>query len=72
MKRLPFVVAVIAATACVSALAIEPITPIRSAQEINLAQVELGKKLYFDPRLSKSGFISCNSCHNLSTGAPTI
>ncbi|MEO1954868.1 MAG: cytochrome-c peroxidase [Campylobacterales bacterium] len=31
-------------------------------------KVELGKKLYFDPRLSKSGFISCNSCHNLSDG----
>jgi hypothetical protein len=39
-----------------------------AAQEINLAQAELGKKLYFDPRLSKSGFISCNSCHNLSMG----
>ena len=46
----------------------EPIQPIRPPQEINLAQVELGKKLYFDPRLSKSGFISCNSCHNLSMG----
>ena len=31
-------------------------------------KVELGKKLYFDPRLSKSGFISCNSCHNLGEG----
>ena len=31
-------------------------------------KVELGKKLYFDPRISKSGFISCNSCHNLSEG----
>ncbi len=31
-------------------------------------QVELGKKLWFDPRLSRSGFISCNSCHNLSMG----
>ena len=30
--------------------------------------MELGKKLWFDPRLSKSGFISCNSCHNLSMG----
>ncbi len=46
----------------------EPIQPIRPVQKINLAQVELGKKLYFDPRLSKSGFISCNSCHNLSMG----
>ncbi len=46
----------------------EPITPIEPIREINLAKVELGKKLYFDPRLSKSGFISCNSCHNLSMG----
>ncbi|MGE0082381.1 MAG: cytochrome-c peroxidase [Thiohalomonadaceae bacterium] len=46
----------------------EPIQPIFPVQNINLAQVELGKKLYFDPRLSKSGFISCNSCHNLSMG----
>ncbi|MDH3974080.1 MAG: cytochrome-c peroxidase [Deltaproteobacteria bacterium] len=30
--------------------------------------VELGKKLFFDPRLSKSGLISCNTCHNLATG----
>lgn len=27
----------------------------------------LGKKLFFDPRLSKSGLISCNTCHNLGT-----
>lgn len=32
------------------------------------AKVELGKKLYFDPRLSKSGIISCNTCHNLGLG----
>jgi cytochrome c peroxidase len=53
---------------CGVTLAKEPIDPVRPAQEINLAQAELGKKLYFDPRLSKSGFISCNSCHNLSMG----
>lgn len=46
----------------------EPIQPLQPVMEINLAQMELGKKLYFDPRLSKSGFISCNSCHNLSMG----
>ena len=51
-----------------SVTAQEPITPIEPVKEINLAMVELGKKLYFDPRLSKSGFISCNSCHNLSMG----
>jgi cytochrome c peroxidase len=46
----------------------EPIQPIRPATVTNPALVELGKKLFFDPRLSKSGFISCNSCHNLSLG----
>ncbi len=29
-------------------------------------KVELGKKLYYDPRLSLSGVISCNTCHNLA------
>lgn len=32
------------------------------------AKVELGKKLFFDPRLSRSGIISCNTCHNLAMG----
>ena len=29
--------------------------------------VELGRMLYFDPRLSMSGTLSCNDCHNLDT-----
>lgn len=32
------------------------------------SKIELGKKLYFDPRLSKSSLISCNTCHNLGMG----
>ena len=32
------------------------------------AKVELGKKLFFDPRLSLTGTVSCNSCHNLMEG----
>jgi len=35
---------------------------------ITEAKVELGKKLYFDPRMSKSELISCNTCHNLALG----
>jgi cytochrome c peroxidase len=46
----------------------EPISPIVAAKVSNPALVELGKKLFFEPRLSKSGSISCNSCHNLSMG----
>lgn len=30
-------------------------------------KVALGKMLYHDPRLSKSGAFSCNSCHNLAS-----
>jgi cytochrome c peroxidase len=46
----------------------EPLKIIPPVKVADKALVELGKKLYFDPRLSKSGFISCNSCHNLSMG----
>ena len=46
----------------------EPIQPILPAKVTDPAKVELGKQLFFDPRLSRSGFISCNSCHNLSMG----
>ena len=32
------------------------------------AKLALGKMLYFDPRLSASHAISCNSCHNVGLG----
>ncbi len=62
------VAASLAAAGMVVAQNQEPIQPIAPPAQVNLGMVELGKKLYFDPRLSKSGFISCNSCHNLSMG----
>lgn len=31
-------------------------------------KIALGSMLFFDPRLSASGVISCNTCHNLGTG----
>ncbi len=38
-------------------------------------KIELGRTLYFDPRLSRSQEISCNSCHDLASfgvdGEPT-
>src|SRR5690606_16437200 len=46
----------------------EPVQFIAPAESTDPAKVELGKQLFFDPRLSRSGFISCNSCHNLSMG----
>ncbi|MGL6193920.1 MAG: cytochrome-c peroxidase, partial [Thermoguttaceae bacterium] len=34
----------------------------------NEARVALGKKLYFDPRLSKDGTVSCATCHDVTRG----
>ncbi len=36
------------------------------------ARVELGRMLYFDPRLSASQLISCNSCHNVGLGGADL
>lgn len=33
-----------------------------------VAKINLGKTLFFDPRLSKNGTVSCNSCHNVMLG----
>src|SRR5690349_1294488 len=35
---------------------------------VTQAKTELGKKLFFDPRLSSSQLISCNTCHNVGLG----
>jgi cytochrome c peroxidase len=49
-----------------AALPDEP--PALDGNPITPAKVELGKMLYFDPRLSRSWLISCNTCHNLGLG----
>lgn len=53
------------AAATLPTIAAEPIEALELPQNLDEGKVELGKKLFFDPRLSKSGWISCNSCHNL-------
>lgn len=35
-------------------------------EEISSEKIELGKRLFFDKRLSKNETISCNSCHSLT------
>ncbi|MGD8110027.1 cytochrome-c peroxidase [Vibrio sp. TRT 21S02] len=46
----------------------EPIKAIEPIEGLNTQKVELGKALWFEPRLSASNTISCNSCHNVATG----
>lgn len=36
------------------------------------AKIDLGAKLFFDPRLSKSQLISCNTCHNAGLGGADL
>ncbi len=47
---------------------IPSVIPAVKDNAITRVKIELGKKLFFDPRLSRSGFISCNSCHNVGMG----
>jgi cytochrome c peroxidase len=42
--------------------------PIPADNPQSAAKIELGKTLYFDPRLSSTGTVSCNSCHNVMAG----
>ncbi|MCG8511643.1 MAG: cytochrome-c peroxidase, partial [Rhodospirillales bacterium] len=48
--------------------AIPAVVPSVRDNAITYEKIELGKNLFFDPRLSRSGFLSCNSCHNLGMG----
>ncbi|ENO15049.2 cytochrome-c peroxidase [Marinobacter nanhaiticus D15-8W] len=43
-------------------------TPEIEGNTLTKAKVELGKMLFFEPRLSSSHLISCNTCHNVGTG----
>jgi cytochrome c peroxidase len=42
--------------------------PVLKDNPLTTAKIELGKTLYFDPRLSASALISCNTCHNIGMG----
>jgi cytochrome c peroxidase len=60
--------AVFLAMGSVSAFAFEALPetpPIPKDNPMTPAKIELGKQLFFDPRLSKDGTVSCNSCHNV-------
>ena len=42
--------------------------PVPADNPLSDAKVALGKLLYFDRRLSLTGTVSCNSCHNVMAG----
>jgi len=42
--------------------------PAMKGKSFTPEKVELGKMLFFDPRLSSSALLSCNTCHNVGMG----
>ncbi len=59
---------VLASFMSVSAWAMKPLpnkVPVPADNPMTPQKIELGKMLYFEPRLSIDGTISCNSCHNV-------
>jgi len=42
--------------------------PIPADNPMTKEKIELGKQLFFDPRLSLDGTVSCNTCHNVMAG----
>lgn len=51
-----------------AAYAFEPISPIPRHVEYDRSKALLGKKLFSEPRLSRDGAISCQSCHSFESG----
>lgn len=70
MQRMRFVLVpalglVFAAATTFAMDALPKRVPVPANNPMTAAKVELGKRLYFDPRLSATGTVSCNSCHNV-------
>jgi cytochrome c peroxidase len=48
--------------------ALPALPPIPAENPQTQSKVKLGKVLFFEPRISSTGTISCNSCHNVMEG----
>jgi cytochrome c peroxidase len=52
-------------------IGLQPLTPkvvVPAANPITKGKYELGRQLYFDPRISLDGTVSCATCHNPAKG----
>jgi cytochrome c peroxidase len=53
---------------CVLAAPAEPLQPVPQTHNQDPRRVEIGRRLFNDPRLSANNTVSCASCHNLAQG----
>jgi len=69
MKKIFLLLSMLTSGAVSALEALPMVPPIPADNPMSAAKIELGKQLYFDPRLSIDGTVSCNSCHNvMATG----
>ncbi len=68
MKKSICALAMLAAGSVHALEVIPSVVQVPADNPMSMAKVELGKQLYFDPRLSIDGTVSCNSCHNVMAG----
>jgi cytochrome c peroxidase len=53
----------------IGCLSEEPISPIPSDIQYDTDKARLGKRLFFDTKLSSDGSVSCANCHRINNGA---
>jgi cytochrome c peroxidase len=71
--RVAAIAAVMAVTPALAMEALPERPPVPADNPQTEAKIALGKQLFFDPRLSSTGTVSCNSCHNvMSSGTDNI
>ncbi len=68
MKVIFLFIITLISTPSFATMALPDQPPIPADNPMTPEKIELGKQLYFDPRLSISGTVSCNSCHNVMAG----
>lgn len=69
MKKIITLLALISSSSVMAEwLALPEVAPAPANNPTTVEKVELGKALFFDPRISSTGTISCNSCHNVMAG----
>jgi len=55
-------------TAAAPSIEDSPVAPLPTDVDLDQRKVALGKRLFFDKRLSGDGKVSCHDCHNLNYG----
>lgn len=68
MKKMLFPLLMVFPLSVFGMMALPKVAEIPKDNKQTIEKINLGKSLYFDPRLSLNGAISCNSCHNLMAG----